>query len=201
MTHNKLKQNSDKTELILFGSKKHLASFPVSSLSVAGTDVTFPEEPVRNLRAIFDAELSMSSHLKKTVKAATFQLRNIGLVRRRLTASSTRNLVQTLVFSRLDYCNGLLCGIPDKLLSSMQRVQNTAARIISLVPKHQHITPTLIKLHWLPIKAHIDFKVLVTVYKALNGQSPEYIGKMLEEYKPLRSLRSCITQSSSGTTV
>ncbi len=36
----------------------------------------------------------------------------------------------------------------------------------------------------------IDFKVLLLVYKSLNGLGPKYIADMLTEYKPNRPLRS-----------
>ena len=39
MSHNKLKLNNDKTEIILFGSLKHIAELTIKSLSVAGTDM------------------------------------------------------------------------------------------------------------------------------------------------------------------
>ncbi len=45
-------------------------------------------------------------------------------------------------------------------------------------------------LHWLPVTFRIDFKVLLLVYKSLNGLGPKYIADMLTEYKPNRPLRS-----------
>ncbi len=44
--------------------------------------------------------------------------------------------------------------------------------------------------HWLPVTFRIDFKVLLRVYKSLNGLGPKYIVNMLAEYKPNRPLRS-----------
>ena len=52
MSQNKLKFNIDKTEIILFGFKKHLAELNIKSLSVAGTDVAFKSEPARYLGAM-----------------------------------------------------------------------------------------------------------------------------------------------------
>ena len=67
-------------------------------------------------------------------------------------------LMQSLVMSRLDYCNALLIGIQQDLVAKLQRLQNSAARIVSRTRKYEHITPVLIKLHWLPIKFHIQFE-------------------------------------------
>ena len=63
MSQNKLKLNNDKTEIILVGSKKHLADLNIKSLSVAGTDVYVASEPVRNLGAMFDSQLIQSTSI------------------------------------------------------------------------------------------------------------------------------------------
>ena len=97
--------NNDKTEIILFGSKKHLAELNIKSLSVAGTDVSVASEPVRNLGAMFDSQLIMAPHVKSVVKKSSFHLRNIGKARRVLTEDATKTVMQSLVMSRLDYCN------------------------------------------------------------------------------------------------
>ena len=94
------------------------------------------------------------------------------------------------VMSRLDYCNALLIGIQQDLIAKLQRLQNSAARIVSRTRKYEHITPVLIKLHWLLIKFRIQFKVLLLVYKALNGLAPKYIKELLVPYKPRCHLQS-----------
>ena len=91
MSQNKLKLNNDKTEIILFGSKKHLAELNIKSLSVAGTDVSVASEPVRNLGAMFDSQLIMAPHVKSVVKKSSFHLRNIGKARRVLTEDARKN--------------------------------------------------------------------------------------------------------------
>uniref|UniRef100_A0A3Q3G3E6 Uncharacterized protein n=1 Tax=Labrus bergylta TaxID=56723 RepID=A0A3Q3G3E6_9LABR len=35
-----------------------------------------------------------------------------------------------------------------------------------------HISPVLRSLHWLPVCQRIDFKILLLVYRALNGLGP-----------------------------
>jgi len=34
--------------------------------------------------------------------------------------------------------------------------------------KYDHITPILQKLHWLPVRQHIHFKILLVTYKSIN---------------------------------
>ena len=47
------------------------------------------------------------------------------------------------VLSRLDYCSSLLAGIPQKLVSKVQRVMDCAARFVcSLTDRREHATPS-----------------------------------------------------------
>ena len=86
--------------------------------------------------------------------------------------------------------NSLLYGLPDCLLKKLQHVQNAAARLITLSRKHEHITPILFNLHWLPINYRIIFKILLITYKALNDLAPSYVRDLLTPYTPSRQLRS-----------
>ena len=54
----------------------------------------------------------------------------------------------------------------------------------------EHITPVLASLHWLPVVFRIDFKILLLVYKAINGLAPSYLVDCLPRYVPNRPLRS-----------
>ena len=65
-----------------------------------------------------------------------------------------------------------------------------AARLLMHVKKHEHITPTLVDLHWLPVSHRITFKLLLLTFKALNNMAPSYICDLLVKYKPSRTLRS-----------
>ena len=98
--------------------------------------------------------------------------------------------VHAFVSSELDYCHALLYGLPKYQLQRLQYVQNTAARVVLQVSKFQHITPVLCELHWLPIQYRIIFKILLLVYKSLNGTSPSYLAQKLHYRSHTRSLRS-----------
>ena len=84
----------------------------------------------------------------------------------------------------------LLIKCPSKQIAKLQRVQNSAARLVTRTKKHDHITPILQDLHWLPIQQRIDYKIALLTFKALNGMAPSYITELITQYKPSRTLRS-----------
>ncbi len=92
--------------------------------------------------------------------------------------------------SWLEYCNALLGGCPASSINKLQIVQDAAARVLTRSRKYDHITPILQSLHWLPIKFHISYKILLLTYKALNGLAPAHITSLVSRYNPTRSLRS-----------
>ena len=101
--------------------------------------------------------------------------RDIRRIRHLLPLSAATALANSLVSSKLDYCNSLYNGISQANLNKIQRIQNTLARVVTNTSKFEHITPILKKLHWLPIKQRIDYKLCLLTYKTLQIQQPTYL--------------------------
>ena len=182
-----LKLNDDKTEVLAITPRTR----PSIEISLTIGDAVVNSKPVvRNLGVNCDNTLSMEAHVKQVCKSTSYHLRTIGSVRKYLSPDAAKSLVHGLVISRIDYCNALLAGLPKTLTDRLQRIQNTAARIITRTPRHHHITPALVHLHWLPVSARIDLKVLVYVFKVLSGTAPAYLTELVEQRVPTRALRS-----------
>ena len=123
-------------------------------------------------------------------KAANFHLRNIRAVRKYLTPEAAAIAINSFVFSRLDYANALLYGLPMAQISRLQRVQNSAARILTNKTRRENIRPELKKMHWLPITRRIQYKLLVLTYRAIEGTAPPYLCELVALHQPARELRS-----------
>ena len=190
MMSNMLKLNNDKTEILVLGTDQRVGAANIRSLQIGGVTVNVSARPIGNLGSVLDSQLDMSAQITKTVQSANYHLRNIGKVRRRLTTDATKQLVQSLVISRLDYCNGLLYGVDDKHLKRLRKVHHQAARLITLTKPRDHMTPVMKQLHWLPIQKRIEFKIMCNTYKSLTGTGPRYLAELLVPYIPSRTLRS-----------
>ena len=93
----------------------------------------------------------------------------------KISNCAKKSLVIALVFSRLDYCNSVLAGVPANLIRRLQSVQNAATRLIFGIRRSDHITDALASLHWLRVPERILFKVAVLSYRAVNGSAPAYL--------------------------
>ena len=106
------------------------------------------------------------------------------------TTDATKTLLCAFVLSKLDYCNSLLSGSPKHLLDKLQKVQNSAARLVFKALKHKHIKPLLQKLHWLPVVSRIQYEVATLCYNSFTESYPVYLSELLTVYRPSRQLRS-----------
>ena len=74
--------------------------------------------------------MSVELHIKSVYRSAYSELGRIRTIRHLLSVDSTKTLVSAFVLCRLDYRNLLLSGCPKHLLEKLQKVQNSAARLV-----------------------------------------------------------------------
>lgn len=189
LVHNRLLCNNDKTEFLCITSKYMRTVPSIPTIKIVDCLVS-PTDCARNLGVVFDKHLSLRQHISATVRCANIGIRNIGRIRKYLSTDTARLYTQLLIMSRLDFCNSLLIGLPAAAISPLQRVQNSAARLVTRTRKSVHITPILRDLHWLPVSQRIQFKVLVLVFKALHHLAPEYLCELVSARGQSRVLRS-----------
>ncbi|KAI2646354.1 putative RNA-directed DNA polymerase from transposon BS [Labeo rohita] len=180
----------DKTEIIFIGTPALTSNISTSfTCEIAGSHIK-TSTSVKNLGVILDSTLSFQSHIKSVTKSAFFHLRRIAQLRPFISTKDAETVIHAFVSSRIDFCNALFIGLPASSISRLQYIQNSAARILTHTKRSAHITPILYDLHWLPVAYRIKFKILLLVFKSLNGLAPSYLCNMLVPYIPTRSLRS-----------
>ena len=141
----------------------------------------------RNLGINFDDNFLMDDFVSQKCRLASFALYKIGKIRDFIDKHTAERLVHAFVMCHLDFCNGLLCGLPAKHINRLQALQNSAARLISQIKKHEHITPVLRSLHWLPVQTRIQFKIILLAYECFYLFAPEYLSELLQTHIPERN--------------
>nr|XP_054769701.1 uncharacterized protein LOC129277566 [Lytechinus pictus] len=173
---NNLKLNEAKTEMLHISSRFRQQRDDLSPLDLSGTCVQ-NSDFVCDLGVILDNHLSLAKHIRNKCRTAFWGIARIGRIRKYLNTTSTEKLINAFVSFHLDYCNSLLAGLPQSHIAPLQRIQNTAARLVTRTKKHEHITSILNSLHWLPVQQRIVYKILllstsVSIIKLLLSTEP-----------------------------
>ena len=163
---NKLLINDTKIEFLIIGTRQQLSKVQTDNISVGESSISSSKDWLNNT-------LSMSTQVSKVDSFCFYYIYNIRRIRKYLSREVCKTLVNALITSRLDYCNSLLYGCPSSHLARLQRVQNSATRLIYNVSRTFSSSPLLINFHWLPVKHRILFKILLITYKAIHSLAPD----------------------------
>jgi len=119
----RLRLNASKRQLIWFGSRSSLSRLkPEDRTLEIGATVVKPTDVVRDLGVLLDSELTMKRHVNKTVSPCFYHLRRLRQLQRHVDIDTMKQLVSAFIFSRLDYCNAVLYGLPQSTIGRLQRV-------------------------------------------------------------------------------
>ncbi len=191
---NRLSVNPSKTEYLLIGTPQQRTKIANSSIYFQNLALT-PTPKAKNLGVMFDENLDFKSHISSVCRSSFFQIRQIRQIRSSLDKNSSIILANSIVHSKLDYCNSLLYGLPSSSLMRLQRVQNTLARVVCRSSRLQATSSSLLNnLHWLPVVQRIKYKIALLTFKTLLFGKPSYLSDLLIQYQPSRKLRSSDTK-------
>ena len=132
----------------------------------------------------------MDKQINSICHSAFHHLRNIAQISKHLSFRHHETLIYAFVTSKIGQYNILLSGPTQDQVRKLQYVHNSSARLLTGSCKHEHITPVLRNLHWLPVHERIRFKILLMTFKCLNQLAPSYLSDPLIHYRPLRTLCS-----------
>ena len=128
----------------------------LGELSLDSLHISAKEEPispssvVKSLGVKFNSFLNFEHHINAIVQECNMHLRNLWVIGSKLSFELKRQLIHCLIFSRLDYCNGVLYGLPDVALKKLQKIQNSCARFLfgpGVIRKWDSVTPP-VALFW-----------------------------------------------------
>ena len=153
--------NGSKTKCPVVVAKWQLTKAAMTDISF-GEWVKSARQIAKNIEGMMDLTYWLQERVKHRVSVSlltTYVLTclNTGKIRKHLVVKTTYKLV----IPKLYYMKRLLHGLPACHLAKLQRVDNTAARVVSPVARRFHITRVLRALYWLPVK-YLAYIKLVT---------------------------------------
>lgn len=171
---NFLKLNTDKTEILLIGTKSTLSKSPRLTLTIDNSYIS-PSEQVKSLLVILDNTPSYKSHNNNITRTAYFHLCIINRIRPSLTPHTTVSLVHSLLTSWLDDCNSLMFGLPQKILH----------KLITPIHSSHHTNPTAA-----PLAPHHTPHSLQNPTAHLLYKANDNLSELLHIATPTHTLRS-----------
>ena len=154
----------------------------------------FLHQHLWELSVSFLTATCLKNQVTAVCQSAHFHLYNIGRIRKCITYDACEKIIHAFATSRLDCGNAVLIGLPASQLTRLQCMLHIAARILTLTPKFEHITPILMALHWLPVPQRMEYKIIILTFKAMHGQAPVYLSELLKPHDTGgRALRSSDT--------
>ena len=188
-----LKLNEDKTKILVIAPPSIQKEIYVGGVLLNNGCIRF-DECAKNLGILIDDELSFEPQVNKVVKSCFNIIRKLWSIKRFLTIEHLQTLICSYIFSKIDYCNCLYYGINQSTLDKLQRVQNSAARLIRKIDGNLTLDEVFKKFHWLKVHERILYKILVIVHKCLIQKAPPSLCLLVSYAESDRTMKLCETR-------
>ena len=137
---------------------------------------------MRKLDVVSDENLTLKYQIAAVKNKVIGCLKIIAKLSKFIDRESKLKLVQSSTLTQIDYCNALLYWLPNTDYNGLQMILNAAVWIIVNMPRYStdKITPSAIELHFLPVKARIEYIACPLAHKYLLSGEPRYIKDLLQ---------------------
>lgn len=191
-----LKLNATKTKIMIVAPPSIRQDIIINGTFINGKCIRFVD-CAKNLGVLFDAEMTLEDQVNKVVSSCFSTIRLLSRVKFFLESEQLNTLVCSLIFSIMDYCNALYYGLKSETIDKLQRVQNSAARLVMKVNRFDrvHMNDLFEKLHWLRVRERIVYKVLLIVHKSVNKTAPVELTEMFRFVQSDRTRKLAINTS------
>ena len=195
---NKLSLHIGKTNSMLICNRQKLAHLDTTEI-----DISKDGESIEQVNQVKYLGLNVDSHLKFDMYMD--QLigklnRSLGVLRRasRYVNQKTRiTLYNTLILPHIDYCSTVWGGsIKKGDLMRLQRVQNSAMRIILECHPRTHIVDRLSALKWLNIEQRLHYNLCILMWKIVHEEVPMYLSNLFGHIKQIHSYNTRSSKNS-----
>ena len=171
-----LSLNALKTKTVLFSTSQLSRVRKLDDVAIQLTSNNKQLERVFHVKILgvyFNQHLTWANHVNFVTRTCYATLRSLRIFRRTADFNLRKTLAESLILSRLNYCNVLLSDAPQYILKRLQKVQNAAAHFVL---GHRARVNDVIKLKWLPIEESISSSLAKLAHKALHDTNwPGYL--------------------------
>ena len=202
LVSNKLKLNDDKTHLMVMStsqariSRQRKGDISKVMIKTPIKDIE-PTQSEKLLGIWLHEDMKWGEHIQDNGESLLRNLNSrVGALKMvcKVAGFRTRKMIADGIFmSKMVYCITLWGGSANKLINSLQKVQNKAARAVTKLDWNTPSKLILRQCGWLSVQQLVVYHSTILVYKVMKTESPKYLFSMFSnEY-------SCYTrQARSG---
>jgi hypothetical protein len=187
MTNNRLKLNDDKTHLLIMTTKQKQRILNINVKINTPTEEIKPIKSEKLLGIFIQDDLKWTDYIlnneKSLIKQLTSRLNALRMI------SHVGNFRVRLMIANGIFCSKLIfqiClwgGTEDYLLSSLQVVQNKAARYVARRGRYTPVADLLRQCGWLSVRQLVFYHSVILIYKTSQTTYPKYIySKLATEF-------------------
>ena len=198
MRTNFMKLNSEKTKIVLLGTKDLLrksGSFQIDVGDEKSLSSSDGSKGVKSLGVRIDENLNMRQQIAQVRQSSFYAISNLGRLKNILSVDVRLMLIKQLILSKVDYHNALYVNLPACDVKRLQSVVNAAVRFVYGAGKRVPARQLLIQAHILPVRYRIRYKICLMTFKALNGLAPGYLSDLIKMYTPSRGNTTAVVPS------
>ena len=171
--------NCKETKSMLFSTRKMSQKISCNNQTIERV------QQYKLLGVVIDEHFELYTHVRNIFKNGYSTLKILKKLKRYTSYQTRKHLVESLILSKIDYCNVLFKGLPKY---QIQRVNKLIQACAGFVKYKYRELKDIADLNWLLIEERIDFALMKLVFNGLNNKNmPENLQLKLSKEK--RSLR------------
>ena len=181
---NCLKVNDDKTHTLVLATSQLRRKRPNMNILVEiGGELNEPSEVERLLGAHVHRDMKwgemVQNNDKSVVRALVTRTNALSKIAKIADFKTMKMIGNGIWLSKLIYMISVWGGTEGYLLTTLQKLQNRAARIICKRGRTYPAKKALKNVGWLTVKSLVDYHSLVQARKVLFTQQPQYLHEKL----------------------
>ena len=182
MVANKLVINSDKTHLVVLGTKHTAARREEVSL-MAGAHSIVPSKSEKLLGCIISEDLKWKENIigsdQSIIKQVTSRINGLTLVASRADFTTRLMVTNGIVLSKICYLIQLWGGCDSYLMQALQVLLNRAARSVTGLSCFTSTRRLMTTCNWLSVKQLVVYQTVTMVHNTILSGSPFYMNEQL----------------------
>ncbi len=186
---NLMKVNVSKTKVMLLGTNSKTSKIDDINVFMNNTRVE-KVNCFKYLGVTIDANLKWTDHVNNVYRKMCNSLGIMRRIKPFIPQSSLVTIYNTMFLPHLDYGIIVWSNCGDSQLNKIQKLQNTAMRIILSAPFRTHINDMLRTLGFMDVRSRISYVTGCMMYKVLNGMAPSYLNDSFNYVNNIHSLRT-----------